>query len=99
MLSYGGGKVEHGCDAGPISATYDATTHQGHPAIVGYMASESGVQWNSKDVSFVSINIAFEWLALLLFIQEVMVQMSGWRPTVLTEVFMVLFSPSRQILG
>ncbi|KDR09121.1 putative flavin-containing monoamine oxidase A [Zootermopsis nevadensis] len=51
VLSYGGGKVERGCDAGPISATYDATTHHGHPAIVGYMASKSGVQWNSKDTS------------------------------------------------
>jgi len=51
-MSYGGGKIEHGCDAGPISATYDATTHHGHPAIVGYMASKCGVQWSSKDVSF-----------------------------------------------
>lgn len=87
VLSYGGGKVERGCDAGPISATYDATTYRGHPAIVGFMASKSGVQWNSKDVSCVSINIAVEWLALLLYIQEAVFHISDWRLAIPTEVF------------
>lgn len=91
VLSYGGGKVERGCDAGPISATYDATTHHGHPAIVGYMASKSGVQWNSKDVSFISINFGDKWFALLFYSWEVLIQILGWRLTILTEVFFMVF--------
>jgi monoamine oxidase len=45
------------CCGGPVSATYDATTHDDQPAIAGYMASKTGIQWSSKDVSLVSIEL------------------------------------------
>jgi hypothetical protein len=38
-----------------------------------------------------------EWLALLLRIREMTFQMSVRRPAILTEVFVLFISPSRQI--
>ncbi|XP_023701639.1 uncharacterized protein LOC111861366 isoform X3 [Cryptotermes secundus] len=49
VFSCGGHEAEHICDGGPISAAYDATTHDGQPAIAGYMASKTGIEWSSKD--------------------------------------------------
>lgn len=51
VFSCGRYKTEHACDGGPVSATYDATTHDGQPAIAGYMASKTGIKWSSKDPS------------------------------------------------
>jgi hypothetical protein len=52
VFSCGGCKAEHTCDAGPVSEAYDATTHDGQPAIAGYMASKTGIHWSSKNVRF-----------------------------------------------
>lgn len=57
VFSCGGHEAEHACDGGPVSAAYDATTHDGQPAIAGYMASKTGIEWSSKDVSFVSMEL------------------------------------------
>jgi hypothetical protein len=57
VFSCGGHKIEHACDGGPVSATYDATTYDGQPAIAGYMAGQTGIQWSSEDVSFVSTEL------------------------------------------
>ncbi|XP_067007117.2 probable flavin-containing monoamine oxidase A [Anabrus simplex] len=50
ILTYGGAAKEPGCDTGPLSITYDATTEHGHPAIIGYIAAKTGMQWGEKSV-------------------------------------------------
>jgi hypothetical protein len=44
------------------------------------------------------LNIAVEWEALLLHIQEVLGPNLSWRLAILIEVFVVFLSPSRQML-
>jgi len=43
------------------------------------------------------MNATVKWLTLLLHLGKSLVQL--WRPTILTEVSVVLLRPSRQILG
>ncbi|XP_059142720.1 probable flavin-containing monoamine oxidase A [Physella acuta] len=45
IVSDGGEATLPGCIYNPICITYDATTHNGSPALVGFMAGEPAVEW------------------------------------------------------
>ena len=47
---------------GPLSATFDATTSNGTPAILGFIAGEHAMIWSQKTVPLISIlkSIYFE---------------------------------------
>lgn len=49
VVSNGGVEgLPEGVSRGPLSVCFDATTHRGTPAIVGFIAGRHGVEWQSK---------------------------------------------------
>ena len=40
-----------GCQTGPLCIVYDATTDQGSPALVGFIAGSNSIKWQRKQVS------------------------------------------------
>ncbi|KAK3887892.1 hypothetical protein Pcinc_008042 [Petrolisthes cinctipes] len=50
IVSNGGGPLGDvgGVTCGPLSVCYDATTHSGTPAIVGFIAGRQGIEWHNK---------------------------------------------------
>ncbi|XP_042241255.1 probable flavin-containing monoamine oxidase A isoform X2 [Homarus americanus] len=48
IVSNGGETEVDGVSRGPLSACFDATTHTGTPAIVGFIAGRQGVEWHNK---------------------------------------------------
>lgn len=51
IVSNGGETDMREVSAGPLSACFDATTNNGIPAIVGFIAGRVGVEWHRKTVS------------------------------------------------
>jgi hypothetical protein len=46
-----GGKTDmEGCDEGPLSIVYDATTSKGNAALVGFVGGKQAVQWQQQSV-------------------------------------------------
>lgn len=50
VVSSGGPKVVEGCDTSPLCVIYDATTHSGSPALLGFLGGDQGTQWTNKPV-------------------------------------------------
>lgn len=48
IVSNGGETEVAGVSRGPLSACFDATTNNGTPAIVGFIAGRQGVEWHNK---------------------------------------------------
>ncbi len=48
VVSSGGPTGVEGCEAGPVSVLYDATTHKGTPALVGFIAGRNADQWFTR---------------------------------------------------
>ncbi len=48
VVSTGGETKTEGCESGPITVVYDATTHNKTPALVGFIAGRNGDQWFSR---------------------------------------------------
>ena len=48
VVSTGGPTGASGCDAGPATVFYDATTHKGTPVLIGFSAGKNADQWFSK---------------------------------------------------
>lgn len=51
IVSDGGEVTVPGCSLGPLSITYDATSHNGCPALVGFLGGEAAVSWATQTVS------------------------------------------------
>lgn len=51
IVSNGGETEVAGMSRGPLTASCDATTNTGTPAIVGFIAGRQGVEWNTKTES------------------------------------------------
>ena len=49
-----------GCDVGPLSIVYDATSHNNNAAIVGFLGGLQAVQWRQKNVSYYKTNITLQ---------------------------------------
>lgn len=41
------------CNTNPVGCTFDATTHEGSPAIVGFIVPPIASKWSGKAVSFI----------------------------------------------
>lgn len=50
-MSNGGETQVKGCVRGPISVAYDATSHNGSPALVAFIAGEPAIEWANQSVS------------------------------------------------
>lgn len=51
VVSNGGSeRLPSGLTRGPLSVCFDATTHRGTPAIVGFIAARQGVEWQGKTI-------------------------------------------------
>uniref|UniRef100_T1IXY1 Amine oxidase n=1 Tax=Strigamia maritima TaxID=126957 RepID=T1IXY1_STRMM len=48
IVTNGGAPIVAGCDTGPLGIVYDGTTHNGNPALVGFISGHVGVQWSLK---------------------------------------------------
>ncbi|BFZ02776.1 hypothetical protein BsWGS_05815 [Bradybaena similaris] len=48
IVSDGGEVTVPGCSLGPLSITYDATSHNGCPALVGFLGGEAAVSWATQ---------------------------------------------------
>ena len=51
VVTNGGASTMLGCDGGPLCIVYDATSHNGNAAIVGFIGASQAVQWRQKEVS------------------------------------------------
>ena len=51
-MTNGGESPVLGCDVGPLSIVYDATSHNNNAALVGFLGGLQAVQWRQKNVSF-----------------------------------------------
>ncbi|XP_065580715.1 probable flavin-containing monoamine oxidase A, partial [Artemia franciscana] len=49
LTSNGGKTFVPGISAGPLGIVFDATTDNGVPALVGFIAAKNGVEWNEVD--------------------------------------------------
>jgi hypothetical protein len=47
----------------------------------------------------IALHVLVDWLALLLRIRRSRVQISAGRPAILTDVFVIFLSPSKQLPG
>jgi hypothetical protein len=54
---------------------------------------------NTVLLKYLELKVVVEWLTLLLRTRKILVQISVLRLAILTEVFVVFLSPSRQIPG
>ena len=52
VVTNGGDSTVLGCDVGPLSIVYDATSHNNNAAIVGFLGGLQAVQWRQKNVSY-----------------------------------------------
>lgn len=48
VVTNGGPSTSGGCDHGPLSVVYDATTSSGNPALVGFIGGLQAVQWQRQ---------------------------------------------------
>ncbi|XP_055877327.1 probable flavin-containing monoamine oxidase A isoform X2 [Biomphalaria glabrata] len=48
IVSNGGETQVKGCVRGPISVSYDATSHSGSPALVAFIAGEPAIEWANQ---------------------------------------------------
>ncbi|GAB6020412.1 hypothetical protein CHUAL_003112 [Chamberlinius hualienensis] len=51
VLSSGGPQLVDGCENGPLSVVYDATSYNGNPALVGLISADQSIQWMAKSPS------------------------------------------------
>lgn len=49
VVTNGGASTMLGCDGGPLCIVYDATSHNGNAAIVGFIGASQAVQWRQKE--------------------------------------------------
>ncbi|OWF40103.1 probable flavin-containing monoamine oxidase A [Mizuhopecten yessoensis] len=47
-VTYGGPSDVSGCDVGPLSIVFDATTPTGSPALVAFLAGDQAIQWGRQ---------------------------------------------------
>ncbi|OWF36585.1 probable flavin-containing monoamine oxidase A [Mizuhopecten yessoensis] len=47
-LTYGGPSDISGCDVGPLSGVFDATTPKGSPALVAFLSGDQAIQWSRQ---------------------------------------------------
>ncbi|XP_060076622.1 probable flavin-containing monoamine oxidase A [Ylistrum balloti] len=48
-VTYGGPSDASGCDVGPLSIVFDATTPTGNPALVSFLSGDQAIQWGRQD--------------------------------------------------
>ena len=50
-MTNGGSSTVLECDRGPLCIVYDATSHNGNAAIVGFLGGIQAIQWRQRSVS------------------------------------------------
>ena len=51
-VTNGGSSTVLECDRGPLCIVYDATSHNGNAAIVGFLGGIQAIQWRQRSVSY-----------------------------------------------